>query len=171
MFIDEFFQTADLAGGQIVVKENDVGVFLAAQVGNLNSLAAADVGAGVDFLAFLDDLSDDPGAGGLGQRRQLAQRIARIGRLSRAKSRPPKWPAPGGRKVPVALILTIAESPEVPGSAGSLDRFTNDYSEKDRASVMGFPDKSLVERRGLAAFPKAIRCRGEPTLLSIDYLT
>ncbi len=43
-------------------------------------LAGADVGAGVDAMAMLQDLADDLRAGGVRQRRQLAQGLARIGR-------------------------------------------------------------------------------------------
>ena len=79
-FVDDFFQAADLAGAEIVVEDDDVGLFFLRQMGDFDRLAAADVCAGVDFLAALQNLTDDFRSGGFCQRSQLAQRIARIGR-------------------------------------------------------------------------------------------
>ena len=60
-----------------------------ARCGDFDRLAAADVGAGVGRLPLLQDLPDDLRPGGLGQRRQLAQRIARVGGRCPAGSRRP----------------------------------------------------------------------------------
>ncbi len=52
-FIDQFLQLADLAGGEIVVEENDVGSFFLGKLGNFHNLAAAEISGGIDFLPFL----------------------------------------------------------------------------------------------------------------------
>ena len=83
LLVDDLFQAADLARGEVVVEDDDVGVLLLGQVGDLHRLAAADVGAGVGAVAALEDRADDRRPGRLGQRAQLAQRFARVGRRTR----------------------------------------------------------------------------------------
>ncbi len=78
-FVDDLFEAADLAGGEIVVEDDDVGVFLDCEGGDFLDFAAADVGAGIDALAALEDVSDDFGAGGFGEGGEFAEGVARIG--------------------------------------------------------------------------------------------
>ncbi len=80
LLVDRLLQRADLAGGEVIVEQDDVGLVLARQLGDLDHLAAADERGGIDLLSVLHDLGNDARAGGLGETAQFAQRIARVGR-------------------------------------------------------------------------------------------
>ncbi len=77
--VDDFFEVAQLVGGHVVVEDDDVGVELVGELVEFLGFAFADVGAGVDVFAVLDDLGDDLGAGGMGEAGEFAEGIARIG--------------------------------------------------------------------------------------------
>jgi hypothetical protein len=66
-FVDEGFEAADLGGGEVVVEDDDVGGFFLCEVGDFLGLAGADVEAGVEAVAVLDDFGDDTSAGGFGE--------------------------------------------------------------------------------------------------------
>ena len=69
------FEVARLAGRQIVIEQNHVGVVRLNEFFQFAELALADVGVCLDVLAFLGELADDAGAGG---GRQAANLVARI---------------------------------------------------------------------------------------------
>ena len=96
-FVDDLFEAADLAGGKIVVEDDDVGVFLHREGGDFLDFAAADVGAGINALAALRAWSRRP----LPRRFWRAKLVRRVDRADRlliwAKSRRPGWRARGGR--------------------------------------------------------------------------
>ena len=75
----DFFQVACLAGTQVVVEDDHVGVGGRGQAGQLGDLALAQVGGGVGGLAALGQLADHPRAGGGGQAFQFFQRLAVAG--------------------------------------------------------------------------------------------
>ena len=79
VFVDGSFEGADLAGVEIVVEDDDVGLGLDGGVGDFDDLAAADVSSGIDAAAFLEDGADDFCTGGLGKGGEFAEGIARIG--------------------------------------------------------------------------------------------
>ena len=78
-FVDEGFEAADLGGGEVVVEDDDVGGFFAGEEGDFLGLAGADVEAGVEAVAVLDDFGDDFGAGGFGEGVELAEGVAGVG--------------------------------------------------------------------------------------------
>ena len=77
--LDDLFEFADLAGRQVVVEDDDVGLVLDDAVPKLFGLAAADVGGGVNLAEFLLEPADDDRPGRLGQGRQLGQIVRPTG--------------------------------------------------------------------------------------------
>jgi hypothetical protein len=77
--VDDLLQRADLTGRKVVVEDDDVRLLLLGQPGDLLGLTAADVRAGIDAVALLEDLADDFRAGGVGEGAELAERVARVG--------------------------------------------------------------------------------------------
>ena len=73
------FQIPLLRAGQLVVEDGQIDLHGLTGEGQLLGLAAADVGGGVGLLAILQHPGDDHRAGGLGQTRQLVQRILAVG--------------------------------------------------------------------------------------------
>ena len=69
------FQVAGLCGAEVVVEDDNVRVAGADQLGQLLELALADVGAGVDPVAALEQFADDRGSRGGRQPAQLIQRV------------------------------------------------------------------------------------------------
>ena len=70
-------EVADLSRAEVVVEDDHVGVARAAKERQFLDLALAEIGRGVGGLAPLNQLSDDAGAGRLGQPLKLLQRRRR----------------------------------------------------------------------------------------------
>jgi CHAD domain-containing protein len=83
VLVDHLLQRPDLPGREVVVEDDHVGLVPLGQVGDLLDFSRADVSARIGLLAALEDVADDFRSGGLRQRRQLAQRVARIGGRAR----------------------------------------------------------------------------------------
>ena len=73
------FSSAPIWPGERSLSKMTTSAFSLRASSAISCLAAADVGAGVDFSAVLEDLADDVRTGGLGETAELAQRIARVG--------------------------------------------------------------------------------------------
>jgi hypothetical protein len=74
-----FSNPPDLPGRQIVVEDHNIRLLLHGKLRNFDRFSGPDISPGIHPAAFLHDGADDAGAGGLGERCQLTQRIARIG--------------------------------------------------------------------------------------------
>lgn len=76
--VDDFFESADLGGREVVIEEDDVGGVEFAEVSDLFGFAAADVQAGVWGVTVLEEGSDDACAGGFGEAAEFAEGVAGV---------------------------------------------------------------------------------------------
>ena len=94
------FQVADLAGRQVVVEDDHVGIGGLDLLEQFVHLALADVACRASICcALLGELADDDGPGGRGQAAQLFERIRRRETAGRAGPRSQEWPAPDAPSV------------------------------------------------------------------------
>ena len=93
---DDVLQGAALGGGELAVDDDRVGSGGGHDVGQLVSLAAAQVGGGIGVVAPLDEGVQDLAAGGLGQSGQLAQRGSGVLGVMRLRAAGTRCAARGG---------------------------------------------------------------------------